>query len=109
MSKETILKEFINQLKPKVFCGGNRCSGFHNIECDDSRHPDGRELVDIRKVIMIIYKAIDQTKNETREETIREAIRKIEKIKIAVAKQAGAFKYDGCYEDCIDILNKLKK
>ena len=52
-----------------------------------------------------ISKAIDQTI----EETIKEAIKKINKIKIAVAKQAGAFKYDSCYEDCVDILNKLKK
>ena len=53
----------------------------------------------------MVSKIIDQT----REETIREAIRKIEKIKIAVAKQTGAYKYNSCYEDCIDILNKLKK
>jgi hypothetical protein len=47
--------------------------------------------------------------SQTREETIGEAIRKIEKIKIAVVKQTGAYKYNSCYEDCIDILNKLKK
>lgn len=81
MSKETILKEFTNQLKPKVFCGGNRCSGFHNIECDDSRHPDGRELVDIRKVIIVISKVIDQTREETIKEIMKEElINKIKKI-----------------------------
>lgn len=55
----------------------------------------------------VIY--IEDAIAQTREETINDAIKKIEKIKIAVAKQTGAYKYNSCYEDCIDILNKLKK
>ena len=81
MSKETILKE----LKENY--------GWDGFET----------LSDIQNEL------IGDIISATKEETIREAIRKIEKIKIAVAKQAGAFKYDSCYEDCIDILNKLKK
>ncbi len=82
-TKEEILKEF-----ETYYC----LSSIMDVESQN----------EIKKFLI---KALDQT----REETIREAIRKIEKIRIAVAKQTGAFKYDSCYEDCIDILNKLKK
>lgn len=44
-----------------------------------------------------------------REETINEAIKQIEEVKDVIRKQTGAFKYDDCYDDCIKILNKLKK
>ena len=84
--KEQILKEFEDKYSSFEFC--NQVS-----------KPELDKLKDF------ISKAIDQT----REETIGEAIRKIEKIKIAVVKQTGAYKYNSCYEDCIDILNKLKK
>lgn len=66
------LKEFINQLKPKVFCGGNRCSGFHNIECDDSKHPDGRELVDIRKVIKVMSDFEQRIRKDEFKKTLKE-------------------------------------
>jgi hypothetical protein len=83
MSKEKILKQAINDITLQA---------EHSVN-------------DLKFIKATIANVI----NKVREETIREAIRKIEKIKIAVAKQAGAFKYDSCYEDCIDILNKLKK
>lgn len=101
-NKETILKEFdekypnTNLYQVQQFYIGNGHTEIRNILISG----------DIKD---FLSKAIDQTKKETREETIKEAIRKIEKIKIAVVKQTGAYKYNSCYEDCIEILNKLKK
>lgn len=60
-------------------------------------------LVD-KAVKQFIYDLILQT----REETIKEAIKKIEKLRKEVANQAG-LRYDEEYGNCIDILNKLKK
>ena len=94
MSKETILKEFENKLH-NVYATIFQLSGYNEKQL--------KEKKDVMNIF--ISKAIDQT----REETIKDAIRKIEKIKIAVVKQTGAYKYNSCYEDCIDILNKLKK
>jgi len=109
MSKETILKEFDEKSisdfykKEKNNYNDEYRKAF-NISKSFKVVKYPRE-VDFKIIRNFISKSIDQT----REETIMEAIRKIEKIKIAVAKQTGAFKYDSCYEDCIDILNKLKK
>lgn len=38
----------------------------------------------------------------------KEIIDAITEAKEATRKQTGAFKYDSCYDDCIEILNKLK-
>lgn len=39
----------------------------------------------------------------------KEIIKAIEELKDTTRKQTGAFKYDFCYDDCIEIINKLKK
>jgi hypothetical protein len=122
--KEEILKEAINQLKPKVFCGGNRCSGFHNIECDDSKHPDGRELVDIRKVIKVMSdfeqrirkdefkktlkehdKNLISEVKRAREETLKELIREYQDNEL----DGKGYDFYFSIRAKIDELNKLKK
>lgn len=43
-----------------------------------------------------------------RQEVKKEALLKIKKVKEAVRKQTGSFKYDDCYDDCIKIINNIK-
>jgi len=54
----------------------------------------------------------DYFKNKVREDTLKEVIEDIKKVKEAVREQTGAFKYDDCYDDCIKIcknrLNNIK-
>ena len=38
----------------------------------------------------------------------KEIIKAIEDVKEEVRKQTGAFKYDDCYDDCIQIINNIK-
>ena len=33
-------------------------------------------------------------------------IKKIEKLKIKVQKETGSFKYDWCYDECIDAIHR---
>lgn len=39
----------------------------------------------------------------------REIVGKIIQIKIATRSQTGAFKYDACYDECIEAINNIKR
>lgn len=59
---------FDEYLKPKVFCGKGYCTGLWNIQCDDLKHPDGRELCTISKVKSFIQQLIKEEKIKLVEE-----------------------------------------
>ena len=98
--KEQILKEFDELIGDAP----ETPSFLENKVCFVCGQPYNKSK-QVEKLKSFIIKSIAQTK----EETIREAIKQIEEVKDVIRKQTGAFKYDDCYDDCIKILNKLKK
>lgn len=49
----------------------------------------------------------DYFKQDIREEIIRVAMERIEQIKSAIAKNTGSYKYDSCYDNCLNVLQSL--
>ena len=68
-----------------------------------------KELGDLEASRLWWFNKIRQLLSQARKEVREEAIKQISAIKEAVQERHGTFKYDSCYDDCIEILNKLNQ
>lgn len=54
-----------------------------------------------------IINFIHQQKQAAREELKKELLEKIEAVKESVRTVSGSFKYDSCYDDCLNIIKSI--
>ena len=52
---------------------------------------------------------VERLLSQAKKDLLEELSQKIYKIREAVQERHGTFKYDGCYDDCLDILSQKRK
>lgn len=63
-SNKKSLKRFDDFIRPRIYCGGDGCSGFWNLECDDINHNDGRILISRRKAEQFLISELNRRDRE---------------------------------------------
>lgn len=51
---------------------------------------------------------LNERLKDIRLSTLQEVLDRIIKVKVAVEKRQGTYKYSSCYEDCEQIINQMK-